>query len=237
MNSIVSFLSWLVNEETILFFFSIIILIFIFSAWVRDIIRERTIQGFHSIRVVRALKFGIILFIISEVIFFFSFFWTFFHRALNPRIELGGSWPPLGVEPINPLHVPLLNSLILISSGVRITFCHHKVLNSSYYESVVWGLITFLLGLYFTFLQYIEYKYARFSFRDSVYGGIFFLATGFHGFHVIIGSIFIAVNIFRLFRFHFSMNHHLGLELAAWYWHFVDLIWLFLFVIIYCWGW
>ena len=178
---------------------------------------------------------GIILFIVSEILFFFSFFWAYFHSSLSPAIEIGQSWPPLGIIPFNPFDIPLLNTIILVSSGLTVTWSHHAILNNNYKERTIRLLITILLGIYFSALQLIEYIEAPFTISDSVYGSRFFVATGFHGLHVIIGTIFLFFTFYRINLLHFSSIHHFGFEAAAWYWHFVDVVWLFLYVSIYWW--
>ena len=176
------------------------------------------------------------LFILSEVCFFFAFFWAFFHRRLAPTIELGNRWPPTGINPLSPWGVPLLNTIVLLSSGVTVTWAHHAILAGNQKEGTLGLLLTVILGGYFTFLQGIEYFESRFSIRDRVYGTTFFVATGFHGLHVLIGRTFLLVCLVRHVKMHFTEGHHLGFEAAAWYWHFVDVVWLFLFVSIYWWG-
>lgn len=203
--------------------------------WWRDIVRERTFQGFHTIKVVKLLRMGIILFIISELFFFISFFWTFFHIVLSPRIEIGRIWPPIYIKPFNPYCVPLLNTIILLSSGVSITWRHYIILNRNYKERLNALKITIILGNYFSSVQYIEYIDAPFTISDSVYGSTFFIITGFHGTHVFIGLTFLYVIIKRLKIFHFSRHHHFGFEARSWYWHFVDVVWLFVFISIYWW--
>lgn len=204
--------------------------------WWRDIIRERTYQGFHSIKVSILIRSGIILFITSEIFFFFSFFWAFFHISLSPRIEIGSIWPPILIQPFNPYNIPLLNTIILLSSGISITWRHYRILNKNYNESLISLIITFNLGLYFSLLQYIEYKEASFTISDSVYGSTFFIITGFHGLHVIIGTIFIIIITIRLINLQFSSHHHFGFEARSWYWHFVDVVWLFVYISIYWWN-
>ena len=204
--------------------------------WWRDVSREGTYQGLHTIKVVLGLRLGIILFILSEVLFFFSFFWAFFHRRLNPTMEIGSQWPPVAIEAFNPFQIPLLNTLILLSSGVTVTWAHHAVIENNHSEATQGLVLTVVLGAYFTALQGIEYVEAPFSIADSVYGSTFFVATGFHGLHVIIGRIFLLSMLSRLVKGHFSKNHHFGLEAAIWYWHFVDVVWLFLYTFIYWWG-
>nr|BCH36380.1 cytochrome c oxidase subunit 3 [Acanthaster planci]BCH36402.1 cytochrome c oxidase subunit 3 [Acanthaster planci]BCN86738.1 cytochrome c oxidase subunit 3 [Acanthaster planci] len=204
--------------------------------WWRDVIREATFQGSHTLPVNTGLRYGMILFITSEICFFFAFFWAFFHSSLAPTIELGVSWPPTGISPINPFLVPLLNTAVLLSSGVTVTWAHHSILAGNRTESIQALFLTIALGIYFTALQAWEYYDSPFTIADSVYGSTFFVATGFHGLHVLIGTTFLLICFLRLIFFHFSNNHHFGFEAAAWYWHFVDVVWLFLYVCIYWWG-
>nr|YP_009567863.1 cytochrome c oxidase subunit III [Xenogryllus marmoratus]QBF03782.1 cytochrome c oxidase subunit 3 [Xenogryllus marmoratus] len=204
--------------------------------WWRDITREGTYQGLHTYVVNMGLRWGMILFIISEIFFFISFFWAFFHSSLAPTIELGTIWPPAGITPFNPLQIPLLNTAILLASGVTVTWAHHSLLKNNFTQTTQALLLTIILGLYFTALQAYEYNEAPFTIADSTYGSTFFMATGFHGLHVIIGTTFLMICLLRHTLFHFSMNHHFGFEAAAWYWHFVDVVWLFLYISIYWWG-
>nr|AFQ62138.1 cytochrome c oxidase subunit III [Promecognathus crassus] len=204
--------------------------------WWRDITREGTFQGLHTYIVTMGLRWGMILFITSEVFFFISFFWGFFHSSLAPTIELGNIWPPMGISPFNPLQIPLLNTLILLSSGISVTWAHHSLMENNYSQALQGLLFTILLGIYFTILQGFEYIESPFSIADSVYGSTFFMATGFHGLHVIIGTLFLLVCLIRHSFNHFSSIHHFGFEAAAWYWHFVDVVWLFLYISIYWWG-
>lgn len=203
--------------------------------WWRDVIREATFSGSHTTFVFEGLRLGIVLFIVSEVFFFISFFWAYFHSSLSPTIEIGQLWPPAGIQPFHPFNIPLLNTIILISSGLTITWSHHRILNKNFYESKVSLLITILLGTYFRLIQLIEYIEAPFSISDSIYGSTFFIATGFHGLHVLIGRTFLIVCLIRISLIHFSSLHHFGFEAAAWYWHFVDIVWLFLYVSVYWW--
>nr|YP_010463206.1 cytochrome c oxidase subunit III [Capodemus sinuatus]UUJ37730.1 cytochrome c oxidase subunit 3 [Capodemus sinuatus] len=204
--------------------------------WWRDIVREATFQGKHTIKVVNGLKLGMILFIISEILFFMSFFWSFFHSSLAPTIEIGMKWPPTGINPFNPMEIPLLNTMILLCSGMTVTWAHHSLMNNKYNQTKKSLMITVMLGIYFTILQGYEYMEAPFCMSDSIYGSTFFMATGFHGIHVIIGTLFIMVMMIRHTKFHFSHKHHFGFEAAAWYWHFVDVVWIFLYISIYWWG-
>nr|NP_150622.1 cytochrome oxidase subunit 3 [Pagurus longicarpus]AAF63426.1 cytochrome oxidase subunit 3 [Pagurus longicarpus] len=204
--------------------------------WWRDVTREATYQGLHTKIVVNGLRWGMILFILSEVLFFFSFFWAFFHSSLSPTVEIGMLWPPKGVDPFNPFQIPLLNTIILLSSGATVTWAHHAIMEGNHKQSLQSLTLTVVLGLYFTALQAFEYIEAPFTIADSVFGATFFVATGFHGLHVIIGTTFLMVCLLRLYKCHFSSNHHFGFEAAAWYWHFVDVVWLFLYIFIYWWG-
>nr|QUL61629.1 cytochrome c oxidase subunit 3 [Coenobita brevimanus] len=204
--------------------------------WWRDVVRESTYQGLHTSVVVAGLRWGMILFIVSEVFFFFSFFWAFFHSSLAPAVEIGMTWPPKGIVPFNPFQIPLLNTIILLSSGATVTWAHHAIMGSNHNEALQSLGITVFLGVYFTALQAYEYFEAPFTIADSVFGSCFFVATGFHGLHVIIGTTFLMVCLYRLYMCHFSPTHHFGFEAAAWYWHFVDVVWLFLYIFIYWWG-
>lgn len=229
-------IKWFHQFEIRLFLLGIFITLLIIYQWWRDISRERTFQGLHTSNVIYGLKWGIILFIVSEVFFFISFFWRFFHRSLSPTIEIGLIWPPLGIYAFNPFQIPLLNTVILLTSGITVTWAHHRLIESNHSQALISLLITIILGIYFTILQAYEYIEARFSLADSVYGATFFIATGFHGIHVLIGTTFLAVCLIRLKNFQFSSTHHFGFEAAAWYWHFVDVVWLFLYISIYWWG-
>nr|YP_010586126.1 cytochrome c oxidase subunit III [Diplectrona hexapetala (nom. nud.)]UZZ43862.1 cytochrome c oxidase subunit III [Diplectrona hexapetala (nom. nud.)] len=204
--------------------------------WWRDITRESTFQGLHSLKVNLNMRWGMILFIVSEVLFFFSFFWSFFHSSLSPNVELGCHWPPNNIISFNPFHIPLLNTLILLMSGISVTWAHHSIIENKKFSSF-WSLATTIfLGVYFTSLQAIEYLEAPFSIADSIYGASFFVATGFHGLHVIIGTLFLMINLIRLKMSHLSQTHHFGFEAAAWYWHFVDVVWIFLYTFMYWWA-
>lgn len=222
-------------KNLFIFFFRFFCLLISSLQWWRDVIRETSFQGNHSSNTIFNLKFRFILFIIRELIFFFRFFWAFFHIRLSPDIEIGEIWPPISIYLFNPFQIPLLNTIILLSSGFSITWRHHNLLNNKFLETIFSLLITIFLGFYFTFLQRFEYFYAPFSISDSVVGSTFFITTGFHGIHVIIGSLFLLYNFYRIYFFHLRNSHHLRFEFASWYWHFVDIIWLFLFTFIYWW--
>nr|YP_009742197.1 cytochrome c oxidase subunit 3 [Scolytus schevyrewi]QID77585.1 cytochrome c oxidase subunit 3 [Scolytus schevyrewi] len=204
--------------------------------WWRDIVRESTYQGHHTTKVVLGLRWGMILFITSEIFFFLAFFWAFFHSSLSPNIEMGMNWPPKGIKTFNPLEIPLLNTIILLTSGLTITWSHHSLMENNFKEAIQSLALTTMLGAYFSMLQAFEYMEAPFTIADSVYGTTFFMTTGLHGMHVIIGTTFLLVCLKRMWENHFSPTHHLGFEAAAWYWHFVDVVWLFLYISIYWWG-
>lgn len=204
--------------------------------WWRDVIRESTLEGHHTKVVQLGLRYGFILFIVSEVMFFFAFFWAFFHSSLAPAVEIGGIWPPKGIGVLNPWEIPFLNTLILLSSGAAVTWAHHAILAGKEQQAVYASVATVSLALVFTGFQGMEYYQAPPTVPDGIHGSTFPSATGFHGFHVIIGTIFPIICGIRQYLGHLTKKHHVGFEAAAWYWHFVDVVWLFLFVSIYWWG-
>ncbi len=205
--------------------------------WWANTIREAR-GGFHTPVVQLHLRYGMILFIASEVMFFVAWFWAFYDAALFPSAveAVGGQWPPKGIEVLNPWGYPLLNTLILLCSGTTVTWAHHSLIHGDRRGLKLGLLLTVLLGLVFTGVQAYEYIHAPFDFKGNIYGSTFFMATGFHGFHVIVGTIFLIVCLVRANRGAFTPKEHFGFEAAAWYWHFVDVVWLFLFVSIYVWG-
>jgi len=211
-------------------------ILFMMYVWWRDIVREGTYEGQHTLQVQAGLKMGMLLFIVSEVMFFFAFFWGFFHSSFNPSHALGSVWPPMGLTVLDPWSVPLLNTVILLTSGATITVCHHSIVAGLKKQAAVSLELTIFLAVIFTALQGYEYVTSPFSISDGVYGSTFYMATGFHGFHVFIGTCFLTVCLIRIFLGHFTREHHFGFEAAAWYWHFVDVVWLFLFISIYWWG-
>nr|YP_009128559.1 cytochrome c oxidase subunit III [Formica selysi]AJP76859.1 cytochrome c oxidase subunit III [Formica selysi] len=234
-NNLISMIMWF-HKMNYLILISMPCTLLCMYQWWRDVIRESTFQGSHTLLVFKGLRMGMILFIISEIFFFISFFWAYFHSSLAPSMEIGQLWPPQGIKPFNPFDIPLMNTIILISSGMTITWSHHSMLNKNFFESNKSLILTVMLGLYFTLLQIIEYYESPFSIADSIYGSSFFIATGFHGLHVIIGTLFLFICLLRMNYLHFSKTHHFGFEAAAWYWHFVDVIWLFLYISIYWWS-
>jgi cytochrome c oxidase subunit 3 len=206
--------------------------------WCRDVVRESTFQGYHTKAVRRSLKLGMILFIVSEIFFFISFFWAFFHSSLAPAIQIGSLWPPRGLKSIvfYAFDVPLLNTGLLLGSGASITWAHYALAAKDRFNAILGFLITLFLAILFTILQIREYLEARFNFATGIYGSVFFISTGFHGIHVIIGTIFIIICFFRYIFYHFTKKHHDGFIFASWYWHFVDVVWIFLFFMVYLWG-
>ena len=176
------------------------------------------------------------LFIVSEIMFFFSFFWSFFHSTFIMSVFIGDIWPPVDVFSLDPWAFPSLNTIILLSSGITITWSHRSILSLQRHSTINGLIITIFYGILFTFIQYYEYTIAPFCINDSIFGSLFFMLTGFHGIHVFVGSIFLVVCLIRLCNYHFTSNHHVGYECCIWYWHFVDVVWLFLFVVIYIWG-
>lgn len=206
------------------------------AVWWRDVVREGTMEGQHTTRVQLGRRSGMVLFIVSEAMLFFAFFWAFFWAALAPTPEIGSVWPPRGIEVLNAWEVPFLNTAILLSSGASVTWAHHSIVSGNREEAIQGLRVTVGLAVVFTALQVFEYVNANFTISDSVYGSVFYMATGFHGFHVFIGTCFLTVSLVRLYNHHFTKQHHFGFEAAAWYWHFVDVVWLFLFVAVYCWG-
>nr|YP_010586937.1 cytochrome c oxidase subunit III [Asychis amphiglyptus]UZZ45805.1 cytochrome c oxidase subunit 3 [Asychis amphiglyptus] len=228
--------AWFHGYNTLCFKVGLIIIAITMIQWWRDVVREATFLGHHTSMVSRGLRLGMILFITSEVCFFFAFFWAFFHSSLSPAPELGCCWPPTGIEALNPFSIPLLNTATLLASGVTVTWAHHSLTEGNREEATQALALTVVLGAYFTFLQAGEYLETSFTIADSVYGSVFFVATGFHGLHVLIGSTFLLICLMRVLMHHFSSGHHLGFEAAAWYWHFVDVVWIFLYLCIYWWG-
>ncbi|ODT76685.1 MAG: cytochrome B562 [Pelagibacterium sp. SCN 64-44] len=213
-------------------------------AWWSDVVKEANNGIDHTPVVQLHHRYGMMLFITSEVMLFVAFFWAYFDGFFRfddieqyARVAAtGGHWPPVGVELFDPFHLPLFNTLLLLTSGTTVTWAHHALLENDR-EGLKWGLVlTVLLGAVFTVVQAIEYSEAGFTFAGNLYGATFFMATGLHGFHVLVGTIFLTVCLIRAVRGDFTPERHLGFELAAWYWHFVDVVWLFLFASIYVWG-
>lgn len=205
-------------------------------SWLSNIIVEGRLLGCHTLTVRHSLRLGFLLFLLSEVFLFFAFFWAYLHSSLSPSVELSSAWPPVGITPIPCSAIPLLNTFILLFSGLLLTWSHSCLLSYDYLTSISLLGLAVSIGFVFRILQLHEYHSASFCISDSVYGSCFYIATGLHGLHVLFGSIFLVVSGVRLFLGHFTPTNHLGFYFSAWYWHFVDVIWLLLFAIMYCWG-
>ncbi|HEX5281636.1 MAG TPA: cytochrome c oxidase subunit 3 [Micropepsaceae bacterium] len=249
-----------VNGQPWIFLIGLAVVLYTMAGWWRDVVRESVVLGDHTPVVKLGLRYGMILFIASEVMFFFAWFWAFFNSALFPKDVSIGQWPPQGIVTFDPWHFPLLNTLILLTSGATVTWAHHEILNNDRKGAIQGLIVTILLGMSFTAVQAYEYSHATFTFGlnhamlmpltdpahmsltagvgnlTAIYGTTFFMATGFHGAHVIIGTTFLIVCLARAIAGHFRPSRHFGFEAAAWYWHFVDVVWLFLFACIYVWG-
>ena len=249
----VAFMRWIDGREFIvgsmdlanpwLLFVGLLVVIYTMFAWWSDTVKEAH-SGHHTRVVSMHLRYGMLLFIASEVMFFVAWFWAFFDASLYAgeaqqvaRSEFtGGMWPPQGIEVLDPLHLPLFNTIILLLSGTTVTWAHHALLYNERGMLKLMLALTVALGILFSYVQAYEYAHAPFAFKDSIYGSTFFMATGFHGFHVFVGTIFLIVCLIRAMAGHFTPQQHFGFEAAAWYWHFVDVVWLFLFFAIYLWG-
>ena len=204
--------------------------------WFKDVATEGAYLGDHTTQVRRGLTIGFVLFVVSEVFVFISVFWAYFHSSIVPSVEIGGYWPPLGIVPLNPFSIPLLNTFLLLSSGAFITYGHHAFIAGKRVFTINSFFMTIVLAVVFTLFQYIEYTDSSFSFADSVFGTTFYASTGLHGFHVIVGTIFIFIGFLRIINYNVNKQGHLGIETAILYWHFVDIVWLFLFIAVYFWG-
>ena len=231
---------WMKGITPLMFFAGLAAVLYTMFAWWSDVVHEGQ-TGDHTPVVQIGLRYGFILFIMSEVMFFAAWFWSFFKHKLYPMgpqsPAVDGVWPPAGIETFDPWHLPLINTLILLCSGAAATWAHHALVHEDNREDLKHGLIlAIVLGVIFTFFQAYEYSHAGFGFAGNIYGANFFMATGFHGAHVIIGTVFLAICLMRAYKGHFSPKQHVGFEAAAWYWHFVDVVWLFLFLAVYVWG-
>lgn len=215
------------------FILSLALVLIIIYIWFRDISREGAYQGSHTLLVQSGLKWGLVWFLFREVWFFFRVFWTFFHVRISPVSRAFWEWPLFGISVIPFSQVPLLNTLILLIRGFTATLAHQELLDG---RKSIWVLVRVLLGLYFLRLQGFEYFASTFTISSRVYGSVFFFGTGFHGLHVCLGAIILIVSALRVEFSLISSQHHFGLEFRLWYWHFVDVVWLFLFFWVYTWG-
>lgn len=204
--------------------------------WTVDVSREGDLVGDHTSYVVKGLTLGFAMFVFTEVMFFFSLFWGYFHSALNPTIDIGAIWPPAEIDPINAYELPLLNTVLLLSSGGTLTYSHHKLIQGERIGAINGLFSTILLGFVFLICQYIEFKTASFTIVDSVYGSIFYMVTAFHGFHVIVGALMLTTCFIRMRKYCFTTQHHIGFESSTLYWHFVDVVWLIVLSSLYFWG-
>jgi cytochrome c oxidase subunit 3 len=233
---------------TLVLLAGLVAVLFTMFVWWKDVIKEGK-HGSHKSLVQHGLRLGMALFILSEIMFFFAFFWSFFKAALAPEFvfegvhifEQGikvveGVWPPVGIKTLDAWDLPLINTMILLLSGTTVTWTHYSLLHNDRKNLIRGLLITVLLGASFTALQVYEYHHAAFGFKDGIYASNFYMATGFHGAHVLIGTLFLSVCLVRAVKGEMTLEHHLGFEFAAWYWHFVDVVWLFLFAFVYVWG-
>lgn len=218
------------------FLFSLIFLLISSYLWGRDVHREGCFEGDHNYEATLGFKLGMIIFILSECFFFLGMFWGYFHLAEAPAVELGGVWPPQGVSPFDPKGIPFLNTILLVSSGVSVTWTHHSMEQGDYTSRVISLIFTVFLGAVFTSLQILEYYVASFTFSCSSYSSVYFMGTGFHGLHVLIGSVLLLICLFRFFYFSVRPNHSVGFECSVWYWHFVDVVWFCLYLVFYWWG-
>jgi cytochrome c oxidase subunit 3 len=205
-------------------------------AWFCDIIEESTFEGHHTFKVRQGLKLGMLLFIVSEIMLFFSLFWAFFHSSISPTPWIGCIFPPDDVFPVYAWGLPLTNTLLLISSGLTITWSHKSMLLGNFKETIYGLILTLALGGVFLFFQYLEYRSALLSINDGVFGSCFYLTTGLHGLHVFAGAMYLLVCLIRAPLRHFTKRVHFGYEAAIWYWHFVDVVWILVFLFIYWWG-
>lgn len=215
---------------------SLITILYGMTLWFKDIIAESTYLGDHTIAVKRGINQGFLLFVVSEILIFISLFWAFLHSALNPTIELGMAWPPTGIEAISPAELPLLNTIILLASGVTITYAHHALINGDRKNTLLGFIYSTILITLFVFCQYLEYKFSSFTLCDGVYGSTFFSLTGLHGIHMMMLIIMLAVCSWRIYNYDFTNTSHLGAETTILYLHVLDVIWLFIYIIVYWWG-
>ena len=215
---------------------SFILVLWTFFYWLKDVSTESDYLGAHTSFVQSGINKGFGIFVASEALFFAAIFWAFFHSALAPDIEIGGVWPPFGIEPIDAYELPLLNTMILLSSGAFVTYSHHCLIKGRRNGALNGLLVTILLGLLFTYFQYQEYLTSTFTIADGIFGTTFYFATGFHSFHVMLGVLFLVASFKRMYNYKFTSQHHVGYSTSLIYWHFVDVVWLFVLTFLYFWG-
>ena len=219
-----------------LLFIGGVLMIVTMVGWWKDVISEANDRESHTSPVRVGLRIGMVCFIASEVMFFFAFFWAYFHSSLPVLNLVAGPWPPKGIDALGASGIPMLNTLLLLTSSLTVTIAHHAILEDEREKVVFWTGITVLLGALFLGVQIFEYFELVFGLSEGIYPSTFYLATGFHGFHVFIGTVFLIVCYFRARTGHFTQEAHVGFEAAAWYWHFVDVVWIFLYINVYWWG-
>jgi cytochrome c oxidase subunit 3 len=219
-----------------LFLKGILIILLVMFTWWRDVIREATFENKHTAVVQKGLRLGMLLFIVSEIMFFFAFFWAFFHSSIAPVYNIGAVWPPKAISVINTFTIPLTNTIFLLTSGSFLTYAHQALVVRAKKHSLFGLLMTLILAVFFTCFQLYEYLTAPFNISDGIYGSCFYMTTGFHGFHVLIGTVALFVSLVRLSMNHYTTTRHFGFEAAIWYWHFVDIVWLLVYISIYWWG-
>nr|AHZ94343.1 cytochrome c oxidase subunit III [Lissoclinum patella] len=234
MALVIQFILYMNFKKTLLVLclFNFMLVIFL---WSRDVTREASYLGFHNKKIRKNMKLGMVFFILSEIMFFFGIFWSLLHSSLCICIDFFNTWPPKGVFIINPFGIPLLNTMLLILSGYTITVSHFSLLKKNFFFSFSHLFLTILLGLLFIIIQFMEYKNSFFCFNNSIYGSCFFISTGFHGLHVLLGLLLLFVCLLRMLNGHFTSDKHVLFECSIWYWHFVDVVWVFLYLLLYCW--
>jgi cytochrome c oxidase subunit 3 len=221
------------SDKSILFIIGTIGVLATMLFWWKDVLNESVVQKAHSAVVKHGFRYGMGLFIASEVMFFFAFFWAFFNASLFPTEIIGSVWPPKDITTIDAFGLPFFNTLLLLLSGTTVTWAHHAIIHNDRKGALQALALTVIIALLFLAVQMLEYSHAPFAFSDGIYPSTFYMSTGFHGFHVFVGTIFLAVCLWRTQKRHFTSKSHFGFEAAAWYWHFVDVVWLFLFVCVY----
>lgn len=236
LSGALALVSWLTLGENHWSIYAIVFgnIVFISYQWLKDVVREG-LGGYHTLAVKEGLKLGFIIFLITEVLLFASFFWAFFHSSLNPSVELG-KWPPKGVNAIDCWGLPLLNSVLLLSSGFIITWAHHAFLKNEKNKSLIGKVISIFLIVIFIGIQYVEYSTSQFTISDSVFGSVFFALTGLHGLHVKAAIVLLSIASYRKYTDQFTSEHCLGLDVSILYFHFTDIVWLGLYLIVYYWG-
>jgi cytochrome c oxidase subunit 3 len=236
MGILIGMIEWMHSMGKRILIMGVISMLMSMYGWWRDVIREGVLEGSHTGRVQEGLRQGVLWFIFTETMLFVSIFWAYYHSSLSPSVELGGVWPPRGIRVIEIWELPMLNTLLLLLSGVTVTWSHESMRSGEKEEMEKGLMITIMLGIIFLMIQGYEYYESEFRITDGVYGSSFYMGTGFHGMHVLVGVIMLSMGLIRSIRGELTAEHHVGLEAGIWYWHFVDVVWLFLFVSIYWWG-